>query len=66
MTIARCYGLALKIAEHDRRKWPSLLEEVTTQCKHTDCTANNCREVCKAWLRMQWRIQVTNETNRTR
>jgi len=64
MTTARCFGEAMKIAAHNRRKWPELLEKVRTICPHQDCSATDCQEVCKQWLRMQWRIQVAKEVKR--
>lgn len=63
MTIARCYGLAMKIALKDRREWPLLIEEISTECQYDDCTTKNCQQVCKEWLRMQWRIQIYKENH---
>lgn len=55
MPVARCYELALKISQRPRGEWIELIKEVRTQCPHSDCTATNCQEVCRTWLRGQWR-----------
>jgi len=58
MTVSRCLGEAIAITARPRGEWPELIEKIQDKCTHTDCTATNCREVCKEWLRMQWRIQI--------
>jgi hypothetical protein len=55
MPVARCYELALKISRRPRGEWIELIKEIRMQCPHSDCTANNCQEVCRTWLRAQWR-----------
>jgi len=64
MTVAHCFSKALQIAQHNRRDWPLMVEKLPTECNNADCTTKNCREVCKTWLRMQWRIKVSKETKR--
>lgn len=59
--ISHCLGQALHIAKHDRREWAPLVEKLPTECNHADCSVKNCQQVCKTWLRMQWRIQVQRE-----
>lgn len=61
MTISRCLDQALQIGRLPRREWAEQIEKISTVCPHSDCTKSNCQEVCRDWLRMQWRIQVRGE-----
>lgn len=62
MSVSRCIGQALRIAEHPRVAWKALLEKLPEACPHAGCTgAQGCRERVAEYLRVQYSLQVRRE-----
>lgn len=62
MSVSRCMGEALRIAETPRAGWQVKLAEISVVCPHTDCSpGGGCRQRIADYLRVQYRIQVRKE-----
>ncbi|PBJ83723.1 hypothetical protein CMZ84_04335 [Lysobacteraceae bacterium NML93-0399] len=67
MSVSRCMGRALKIAEAPRATWADAIAAVPEACPHADCTGGQgCRARVADYLRIQWRMVAAREQRRER
>lgn len=57
MSISRCMGAALRIAQRPRDTWAAAIDQIPERCPSSDCTGKEgCRERVRDYLRVQYRM----------
>lgn len=67
MSVSRCMGRALAIAETPRPQWRQAIEALPESCPAADCTGGiGCRARVADYLRIQWRMIAVREARAPR
>ena len=61
MSVSRCMGKALTIAQKPRAQWREAIEALPETCPGSDCTGGmGCRARVADYMRIQWRMIAAN------